>query len=90
MSEQVEIAGRLSRGTVAASSKSEHSALVVAADDGRVLVVRRRGAPAFGDDETSSGSDLASLEGRRVRLPHPAPVVTIRDLIPPVIKDSVW
>lgn len=68
MSEQVEIAGRLSRGTVAASSKSEHSALVVAADDGRVLVVRRRGAPAFGDDETSSGSDLASLEGRRVRL----------------------
>lgn len=68
MSEQVEIAGRLSRGTVAASSKSEHTALVVAADDGRVLVVRRRGAPAFGDDETSSGSDLASLEGRRVRL----------------------
>lgn len=68
MSEQVEIAGRRSRGTVAASSKSEHSALVVAADDGRVLVVRRRGAPAFGNDETSSGSDLASLEGRRVRL----------------------
>lgn len=68
MAERVEIAGRLSRDEVSSGSKSERAALVVESDDGRVLVVRRRGSPAFGDDETSAGSDLSAMEGHRVRL----------------------
>ncbi len=49
------------RGGVAPGSKSERDALVLEGDDGRVLVVRRRGAPTFGDDDTAEGGARAAL-----------------------------
>ncbi len=65
----MEVAGRLVRGEVAPGSKSERAALVLQADDGRVLVVRRRGAPSFGPDPSPAGAALAALaEGAGTRL----------------------
>ncbi len=58
----MEIAGRLVHDQVATGSKGERRALVLEADGGAVHLVRRRGAPAWGDAD----ADLAELVGRRV------------------------
>lgn len=57
----VELAGRLRKAVVAPGSKSEREAVVLDADDGRVLPVRRRGGPAFGADDSGPGVELADL-----------------------------
>jgi hypothetical protein len=54
------VVGEVRRELVAARTKSERVALVLVAGDRRWRL-RRRGAPAYGDDP-----ELASLEGRRV------------------------
>jgi hypothetical protein len=64
VSEQVELTGRLLRDQVAPGSKSERTAVVIEADDGQTYFVRRRGAPAWGEDDPN----LAALVGRRVRV----------------------
>jgi len=62
--DEVTIAGRLARDVVAPGSKSERGALVLETDEGDVYLVRRRGAPSWGDDDP----ELATLEGRAVAL----------------------
>jgi hypothetical protein len=52
--------GDVRRETVAAGTKSQRIALVLVTGDRR-LRLRRRGAPAYGDDPA-----LAGLEGHRV------------------------
>ena len=63
MPDQVTLTGRVTRGVVAAGSKSEGGALLLESDAGTHLV-RRRGAPSWGDDD----AELAALEGRNVEL----------------------
>jgi hypothetical protein len=58
------ITGRLGRDTVAPGSKSERSSLVIETDEGTVLLVRRRGAPSFGEEDDA----MAKLVGHRVAL----------------------
>ena len=60
----VAVTGRLLRDLVSAGSKSEREALLLEGDDGTTYVVRRRGAPARGEDDP----ELAALVGRRVAL----------------------
>jgi hypothetical protein len=64
MPEQVTVTGRLVRDVVAPGSKSEAGALVLASGTGNMYLVRRRGAPSWGDDDP----ELAVLEGRAVEL----------------------
>jgi hypothetical protein len=54
------VTGVVRRETVAAGTKSERPALVLVAGDRR-LRLRRRGAPAYGEDP-----ELAALEDHRV------------------------
>ncbi|MCX5262254.1 hypothetical protein OOK27_50425 [Streptomyces canus] len=70
-SEPAEFTGQLMRADIASGSKSEREALVLKADDGRVVPVRRRGGPAYGIDESVEGASLAALAaggGSRVAL----------------------
>ena len=59
-----EVTGRVTRGVVAPTSKSERETLLVEAEDGGVHILRRRGAPAWGEEDP----ELAALVGRRVSL----------------------
>ena len=61
MTGPTELTGRLFRAVVAPGSKSERESLVLEADDGRVLPVRRRGGPSFGVDRSRAGADLEAL-----------------------------
>jgi hypothetical protein len=58
------LTGRLLRDRVAVGSKSEREALLLEADDGGLYVVRRRGAPTWGEEDAA----LGRLVGRRVAL----------------------
>ena len=46
---KVELSGRVSRGTLDSGSKSERDAVTLQTDDGATYVLRKDGAPAFGD-----------------------------------------
>ena len=45
----LQISGRVTNEVVARGSKSERSAVVLEADNGRRFVLRRKGGPALGD-----------------------------------------
>lgn len=60
--DRVTVTAPVERRVVARGSKSEREATVALVGD-RVVVLRRRGAPAFDDD-----AELAGLAGRVVRL----------------------
>lgn len=46
---KVELSGRVSRGMVDLGSKSERNAVTLETDQGTTYVLRKDGAPAFGD-----------------------------------------
>lgn len=60
----VTLTGRLRRERVAAGSKGERESLLLEADDATTYLVRRRGAPSWGEED----AELAGLVGRRVAL----------------------
>ncbi len=64
MADNVTVTGRLGRKIVAPGSKSERESLVIEADDGTMLLVRRRGAPSFGEED----EEMGALVGCRVAL----------------------
>lgn len=47
---KVELSGRVSRGAVDVGSKSERNAVTLKTDEGATYVLRKDGAPAFGDN----------------------------------------
>ena len=64
MPEPVRVRGKLVRNVVAPASKSERGSLVLETEAGGAHLVRRRGAPSWGDDDP----ELAALEGKTVSL----------------------
>ena len=50
----VEVTGHVSIGTVDRGSKSEREAVTLKSDDGSTYVLRKEGAPAFGDHSLDS------------------------------------
>ena len=52
--EQVELSGLVVRETVESASKSERGAVVLKTDSGESYILRRKDAPAFGDDGLES------------------------------------
>lgn len=64
---KIEVSGRVSQGRTDIGSKSERDAVRLEAADGSVFVLRKHGAPAFGDHSLDSmiGESVA-VQGLRV------------------------
>ena len=75
-----ELAGVVAVERVAARTRSARTVTVLHADDGRVLVLRRRGAPGLDLDPA-----LAALAGTRVRVRGDAlPETFLADSVEPL------